>query len=290
MNLSHDANMFRSRHEVSLFRRVNVKAMILFWIVAFVINSIRAYAMDELPFHLAGGHRIAAFSFAGLMSFLLAEILARASDSRTRIIYALLALAIMPFAHSFFLKLSCSLAPIEGVAPMSWSECVVQALIMTGYFAAWIAAHFALANHKELSDVRLAMRQSDFHARTLDTGETCKFEAEEDRERHIFWAANGTKHVKIEASDIQWVQANGDYVVLHTDDIGGMMRSTLAKLEGDLGSAFLRVHRSALVRREAIASVVRRPSGTITLTLKNGSDVPVGRSYSRGLRELRERL
>nr|WP_232366641.1 LytTR family DNA-binding domain-containing protein [Alteripontixanthobacter muriae] len=92
------------------------------------------------------------------------------------------------------------------------------------------------------------------------------------------------------AEDIQWVEAQGDYALLHASGSSGMIRRTLAQLESGLGPNFIRVHRSAVVRREAIVSVTRRQSGALSLTLKDGSSVPAGRSYVRGLGELRKRV
>ncbi|NTZ42355.1 hypothetical protein G7A66_04465 [Altererythrobacter sp. SALINAS58] len=102
-----------------------LKLLFIFWTFAFLVNSLRAHAVGELPFHLAGGHRLAAFAFAATMAFLLTRMLEKTDSVRARMIASGAALSIMPLAHSLFLKASCAMAPNEGVAPMTHRECVV---------------------------------------------------------------------------------------------------------------------------------------------------------------------
>jgi DNA-binding LytR/AlgR family response regulator len=49
---------------------------------------------------------------------------------------------------------------------------------------------------------------------------------------------------------------------------------------------FIRVHRSALVRRSEIAALRRRTSGAIALALVDGTEIPVGRRYAAEVRTL----
>lgn len=59
------------------------------------------------------------------------------------------------------------------------------------------------------------------------------------------------------------------------------LSDAVAELEGIEGA---QVHRSWWVARGAIAEA-RRGDGRATLTLKDGSEVPVSRTYARRLRE-----
>ena len=88
-----------------------------------------------------------------------------------------------------------------------------------------------------------------------------------------------------------WIEAQGDYVQIHSRNGGGMARTTLYELEGLLNPLhFIRIHRSAICRRSAIVRVQRKATGAVTATLANGDEAPVGRTYSGGLRTFLDRI
>lgn len=116
-------------------------------------------------------------------------------------------------------------------------------------------------------------------------------EAPEPAEAESFWAHRHREFVRIQIDDIQWIEANGDYVRLHTVEGGGLMRMTLAALETQLDDGlFIRVHRSAICRRSAIAGLRRKPTGALVAMLANGEEAPVGRRFGGGLRALLRRV
>ena len=81
------------------------------------------------------------------------------------------------------------------------------------------------------------------------------------------------------------MESEDHYLRLHTsqgqDLILMRLADAVAELEGIEGA---QVHRSWWVAREAIAES-RRGDGRATLTLKDGSEVPVSRTYAKLLRE-----
>ena len=81
------------------------------------------------------------------------------------------------------------------------------------------------------------------------------------------------------------MEAEDHYLRLHTskgqDLILMRLSDAVAELEGIEGA---QVHRSWWVARDAIADAVRG-DGRATLTLKDGAEVPVSRTYARLLRE-----
>ena len=81
------------------------------------------------------------------------------------------------------------------------------------------------------------------------------------------------------------MESEDHYLRLHTsqgqDLILMRLADAVAELEGIEGA---QVHRSWWVAREAIAEA-RRGDGRATLTLKDGSEVPVSRTYAKLLRE-----
>lgn len=75
-----------------------------------------------------------------------------------------------------------------------------------------------------------------------------------------------------------WIEAAGNYIELHGRTGRRMLRCSLARAESVLGSDFVRVHRTLLVRRAAIAAHDRGG-----LRLRCGRRLPVGGRYRAGL-------
>lgn len=92
--------------------------------------------------------------------------------------------------------------------------------------------------------------------------------------------------LKLRGAEIWAVEAEDHYLRLHTskgqDLILMRLSDAIAELEGIEGA---QVHRSWWVAREAIADA-RRGDGRAVLTLKDGAEAPVSRTYARTLREL----
>lgn len=91
--------------------------------------------------------------------------------------------------------------------------------------------------------------------------------------------------LKLRGADIWAVESEDHYLRLHTskgqDLILLRLADAVAELEGIEGA---QVHRSWWVARDAIADA-RRGDGRATLTLKDGSEVPVSRTYAKLLRD-----
>jgi hypothetical protein len=92
--------------------------------------------------------------------------------------------------------------------------------------------------------------------------------------------------LKLRGAEVWAVEAEDHYLRLHTsrgqDLILLRLADAIAELEGLEGA---QVHRSWWVARDAIADA-RRGDGRATLTLRDGSEVPVSRTYAKILRDL----
>ena len=98
---------------------------------------------------------------------------------------------------------------------------------------------------------------------------------------------NGRQVAFISVDDIDWIEAQGDYVEIHVGARTHLIRESLSVLEGRLDvSSFLRIHRSAIVRIQCIASVTALPNRGCSLKLRNGTKLRVSRTYSEHLRKL----
>ncbi len=93
----------------------------------------------------------------------------------------------------------------------------------------------------------------------------------------------GTRLIRVE--DVEWLQADGDYVVLHTADGTHLLRERLLRLQGQLDRGqFVRVHRSAIVRLEAIAELRALSNRDALLRLRSGALVRASRGHVDALR------
>ena len=91
--------------------------------------------------------------------------------------------------------------------------------------------------------------------------------------------------LKLRGGEVWAVEAEDHYLRLHTskgqDLILMRLADAVAELQGIEGA---QVHRSWWVARDAIADA-KRGDGRATLTLKDGAEAPVSRTYARLLRE-----
>ena len=93
--------------------------------------------------------------------------------------------------------------------------------------------------------------------------------------------------VRIAARDIDRVSAERDYMRLHVGKRSWLIHHSMAALEDGLDPAlFVRLHRSAIVRRDTIAGFARNPSGRWIARLGDGSEQPVGRLYADQVRQI----
>jgi hypothetical protein len=90
---------------------------------------------------------------------------------------------------------------------------------------------------------------------------------------------------KLRGAQVWAVEAEDHYLRLHTSKGQDLILMRLADAVAELdGVEGLQVHRSWWVARDAIADIARG-DGRATLTLQDGSQVPVSRTYAKVLRE-----
>lgn len=102
-----------------------------------------------------------------------------------------------------------------------------------------------------------------------------------ERDARALWVQTRTGSVRVALSDIEWIEAAKDYVLLHTPTRSYLHRSTMAALEGDLdGAGLLRVHRSAFVRTSRVREVRGHGRAITAVVLTDDLEVPVGSTYA----------
>jgi two-component system response regulator AlgR len=102
-----------------------------------------------------------------------------------------------------------------------------------------------------------------------------------------FWASDLTGLVRIAARDVDRVSAERDYMRLHVGRRSWLIHHSMAALEEGLDpELFVRLHRSAIVRKDFITGFTRNPSGRWLARLADGTEQPVGRLYSDRVRAI----
>lgn len=97
---------------------------------------------------------------------------------------------------------------------------------------------------------------------------------------------DGARRRFLPLSEIDWVEAAGNYVELHRGATSVLHRTSLSGLERQLTDAgFVRIHRSRLVRRGAVEEVVSKPSGDFVVRLRDGHELMGSRRYRKPLLE-----
>ena len=93
--------------------------------------------------------------------------------------------------------------------------------------------------------------------------------------------------VFLRSEEIRWVEAADNYVLLHLASGRLMVRETLAAVEARLGpGSFARVNRSALVQLDQIKELQPTLSGDYTVLLRDGTKLPLSRSFRGRLDKL----
>jgi two-component system response regulator AlgR len=102
-----------------------------------------------------------------------------------------------------------------------------------------------------------------------------------------FWASDLTGLVRIASRDVDRVSAERDYMRLHVGRRSWLIHHSMAALEEGLDpDLFVRLHRSAIVRRDYITGFTRNASGRWIARLADGGEQPVGRLYSDRVRSI----
>ena len=95
---------------------------------------------------------------------------------------------------------------------------------------------------------------------------------------------DGTRTIVLPQDDIVWIEAEDYCARIHLRDRTVLVRESLRTLVKELSDAgFVRVHRSAIARLSAIRAMEPLSSGDQRLTLTNGTQLRVSRTYRTAL-------
>ena len=90
----------------------------------------------------------------------------------------------------------------------------------------------------------------------------------------------GGSEIMVEVADIDWIEASGNYAILHVGAETFEIRSSLAKLESELDAKrFVRVHKSHVVNIARVTEVIPWVGGDWRIRLRDGAEVNLSRRY-----------
>lgn len=141
-----------------------------------------------------------------------------------------------------------------------------------------VHAHkLAVADKAQLLEVISRITQKD-------AGEVQEWLADENSNGDVYpekiAVKDGGNITLVPITDIDWVDAAGDYMCLHAKGVIHVMRITMKALEAQLNPAlFQRVHRSTIVNIKRIEKIASHINGEYHLILNSGDKLKMSRSY-----------
>ena len=91
----------------------------------------------------------------------------------------------------------------------------------------------------------------------------------------------------VQVADIDWVEADRDYVSLHVGARSWLVRETIAAAETRLAlSGFVRIHRSTLVNVNRVRELHSLTKGEFKVVLLDGTELKLSRNYRSAIARL----
>lgn len=142
---------------------------------------------------------------------------------------------------------------------------------------------------KAVARARLAIQTKDDSERVAelkDTITTLRRVLRENQSRsQPFWVKSRGEFIRVAADKVVRIEAERDYVRIFADGQSYLIGESLTSLERRLDAAeFIRVHRSVILRRDAIVRFRQTAYASLTALLSDGSEVRVGRTFAKTVR------
>jgi two-component system LytT family response regulator len=95
----------------------------------------------------------------------------------------------------------------------------------------------------------------------------------------------------LKTNEIDWIEAEGDYVKFHVAGRAHLMRGTMAALEERLDpSRFIRIHRSTIVNSDRLRKLSPSFEGEYAVVLQDGTKLRLSRGYHDRIKALLGRV
>ena len=90
---------------------------------------------------------------------------------------------------------------------------------------------------------------------------------------------DGADRHLVPLSEIDFMEAAGDYIEVHAGPDCYLVRETMARMERRLPDTFVRIHRSYIVAQDRVRRLSARPGGDFDVELQGGHSVRMSRTY-----------
>ncbi|MFC0590139.1 LytR/AlgR family response regulator transcription factor [Novosphingobium aquiterrae] len=143
--------------------------------------------------------------------------------------------------------------------------------------------------HEALERARIAAEQRSNTDRIRELEEVVtalrkQSSTQPDRRLEI-WVKSKGDYVRLAPGNISHIAAERDYVRIHAEGVEYLYNRNLAALERSLPSAqFIRIHRSTIVRIDAIKRIKQDAFSALVVVLGGGVELRVGRTYTSNIR------
>lgn len=95
-----------------------------------------------------------------------------------------------------------------------------------------------------------------------------------------FWVQNRGEMLRIDAGQVDLIEAERDYMRLHVGGRSWLIHQTIKSLEARMDpEQFMRIHRSKMIRREGIVGLKHHGDGAWSVDLGEGGVHRIGRTY-----------
>jgi two-component system LytT family response regulator len=102
---------------------------------------------------------------------------------------------------------------------------------------------------------------------------------------------SGGKVVFLRASEVEWIEAAANYIKLYSQQRVFTVREKISSLEDSLPAGkFMRIHRSVIVNLSMVQEIQPCGGGEFVVILRNGRELPLGRTYRSKIDELIHQL
>jgi len=95
------------------------------------------------------------------------------------------------------------------------------------------------------------------------------------------------RSIFVKALEVDWIEAQGNYVRVHSQQNQHLLRRRIGDLERSLDPrVFLRVNRSTIVNIDRVRELQPLSHGDVRLVLEDGTQLTVSRNYRKSLGRL----
>lgn len=265
--------------------RAAIGAIVLFWLIQFASFTLERWLREPEAETLLRVEGRAIVSVVGaLISFAILKILQRrVSLSFLKLALLALGLALAGATLHGMVNWAVFEALIGPPPGEDYSLASLPSFLSLMYLFSWVYLAITVIllsitygeelRHRERRIAELSTEAQRARARLEQQGDKA-------REKADLWVRKGSQQLRLDASAIDWVGAEGEYVRFHAGSESYLDRQALSAVEEKLAPAgFLRIHRSTIVNPERIESLSRTRWGSLQVHLRGGVELRVSKSF-----------